>query len=171
MPNIETKWMKLAGLAAATGIAAMLALPVAAQAGETPEKGRYVNLKADTDCAKVADVEGHVICSYEIPAVQISDQGEAGSRVVLGTLDYVNGVGKNQGYTVTTYADGSTRAVWWEGDSKFNDQKVRYAEGTYACVGGSGRLAGIKCEGKWKTTFEKGGFGSGTYEGTMTLPD
>ncbi len=39
MPKIETKWMKLAGLAATTGIAAMLALPVAVQAGEAMEKG------------------------------------------------------------------------------------------------------------------------------------
>ena len=163
--------MKFAGLTASTGIAGILALSVSAQAGEMVEKGRYVNLKAETNCAKIPDVEGHIICSYEIPAVFIPDEGEIGSRVVKGTLDYVKGVGKNQGYTVTTYADGSTRAVWWEGDSKFDDQKVRYAEGTYTCVAGSGRFAGIKCEGKWKTTFQKGGFGLGEYEGKATLPD
>ncbi len=171
MANIGTKWMKSAGFTASTGFAAMLALSVAAQAGEQPDKGRYVNLKADAECSKIPDVEGHVICSFEMPGVSIVGNGEMDARVARGTLDYINGVGTAQGYTVTTSADGSTLTVQWEGTSKFDDQKVRHVEGTYTCVAGSGRFSGATCKGTWKQADQKGGFALGEWDGTITLPD
>ncbi len=43
----------------------------------------------------------------------------------MGTLDYINGEGTAEGYTTTTYPDGSTHTGKWSGISKVNDQKVR----------------------------------------------
>lgn len=134
-------------------------------------KGQYVNLKAESNCTNVTDVEGHVICTFEAPSVGVRDDGEYYSRSVKGTIDYIKGVGNNQGYSINTYADGSTIAVQWKGNSKFNDQKVRVSEGSYSCITGTGQFSNIKCNGTWSSAAQKGGFTLGSYEGTMTLPD
>lgn len=148
-----------------------ISLTTVSQAGEMPMKGSYVNLKAETNCTKVGDVEGHVICTFELPSVGIRDDGEYYSRSIKGTGDYVKGVGTNQGYTISTFADGSIITVEWKGSSKFNDQKVRMSEGSYSCITGTGRFSNIKCNGTWNSSAQKGGFTLGGYEGTMTLPD
>ncbi len=134
-------------------------------------KGEYVNLTADAKCSEVGDVEGHVLCTFEIPSVGIVDGGERHARIVKGTGDYVKGVGTHQGYTINTFADGSTMSVQWEGSVDFNDQNVRISQGTYNCLAGTGRYANVKCNGTWSSSPQKGGFTLGTYEGTMTLPD
>ena len=152
-------------------IAGGLSLATVSQAGEKPMKGRFINLKSESNCTKVEDVEGHVICTFELPSVGILGDGEYYSRIVKGTIDYVKGVGKNQGYTISTFADGSTWTDEWEGSSKLNDQKVMILEGTYSCTTGTGRYSNIKCKGTWRSSVQKGGFSLGEYEGTMTLPD
>lgn len=153
------------------GALVFLGTTIVAEAGETAMKGRYVNLKAETNCTEVGDVDGHVICSFVLPSAGIQDDGEVYSRVVRGTLDYIKGVGKNQGHTINTFADGSVTTVEWEGTSKFDENKTRVMIGTYRCTGGTGRFQGVECEGNWTSTQQKGGFSVGEYEGTMTLPD
>ena len=143
-----------------------------AQAGDQPQKGRYVNLKpTELHCTKLDDVEGHSICTYEIPGVGVLEDGTLTSRVTKGTLDYVNGEGLAEGYTITTYPDGSTHTGKWSGVSKIDDQGVRQIEGPYECVAGTGRFAEIKCNGTYVSTVQKAGYMTGEYEGTMTLPD
>ena len=142
------------------------------QAGEQPQKGRYVNLKpSEINCTKLSDMERHVICTYEIPGVGINADGSLAARVTKGTLDYIKGEGTAEGYTITTQQDGSTHTSKWSGVSKTNDQKVRVIQGPYECVAGTGRFAGIKCKGKYVPTVQEGGFMIGEFEGTMTLPD
>ena len=155
------------GLAIVSGIS----LTTVSQAGEKSMKGRYVNLKPESNCTKVEDVEGHVICTFELPSVGVLEDGEYYARSVKGTVDYVKGVGKNQGYTISTFADGSTMTVEWEGSSKFNDNQVRISEGTYSCIAGTGRFSNVIFNGTWSSSAQKGGFTLGSYEGTMTLPD
>lgn len=145
-----------------------LVLSTSVQAGEMKESGRYVNLKPETSCSKVGDVEGHVVCSFVLDSVSIPDKSEIASRVVRGSIDYTNGIGANHGHTFYTYADGSTRVAAWKGESKKSDQG-QYSEGTYECVGGSGRYAGVQCSGKWKSVPQKGGFTLGEYSGKITL--
>lgn len=149
----------------------VLIIPSLAQAGEMPMKGQYVNLKPDAKCSEVGDVEGHVLCTFEIPSVGIRDSGEYYTRIVKGTGDYVKGVGTHQGYTISTFADGATFSAQWKGSAKFNDQKVRVSEGAYNCLAGTERFANVKCNGTWSSSAQKGGFTLGIYEGTMTLPD
>ena len=153
-------------------IASAVIFTFSAQAGEQSQKGRYANLKpSELQCTKLGDVEGHAICSYEIPGVTVFADGTLASRVNRGTLDYINGEGTAEGYTITTHPDGSSHTTKWSGISKINDQKVRVIEGPYECVAGSGRFKGIKCKGKWVTTLQKAGFMTGEFEGKMTLPD
>lgn len=142
-----------------------------AEAAEMEMKGRYVNLKAETDCTEVGDVDAHVICSFVVPSAGILEDGEVYSRVVRGTFDIIKGVGTNQGHTINTYGDGSVTTVEWEGKSEFDANKTRVMSGTYRCTGGTGRYQGVQCEGTWTSTVKKGGFSVGEYEGTMTLPD
>ena len=153
------------------GALVFIGTTLVAEAGETAMKGRYVNLKAETDCTDVGDVDGHAICSFVLPSAGILDDGEAYSRVVRGSLDYIKGVGTNQGHTINTYADGSVTTVEWEGTSDFDENKARVMSGTYRCTGGTDRFQGVECEGNWTSTVKKGGFSVGEYEGTMTLPD
>ena len=166
--------MKVLGrrmIAAMIGTAGVLALAGAAQAGEKEESGRYVNLAPKTSCTKVGDVEGHVVCSFESQGVLIGDDGEIGTRVVRGMVDYTKGLGTNHGHSITTYGDGSSRTVIWQGMAKLDEQKVRYSEGTYTCVGGSGRFAGIECNGAWRSEYQKAKFSIGTFKGSVVLPD
>ena len=168
MKNLVVKLISGIWWSCALGV---FGLAMTAEAGETAMKGRYVNLKAQTDCTEVKDVDGHFVCSFEIPSVGIRDDGETYSRIVKGTGDYVKGAGKNQGYTISTFADGSVMAVQWEGVSKFNEDKTRVVSGTYQCTGGAGRFEGIECDGTWTSAVQKGGFTLGEYDGRMTLPD
>jgi hypothetical protein len=62
-------------------------------------------------------------------------------------------------------------ATQWKGTSKLNDEKLSTMEGTLTCVGGTGRFAGVKCNGTWTGTRVKGGYTQGNYKGTLTLPD
>jgi hypothetical protein len=148
-----------------------LAIAGIVQAGEMQESGRYVNLTPKTSCSKVGDVEGHFVCSFESQSVLFADSGDIAKRVVRGMVDLTNGVGTNHGHSVTTYGDGSTRTVMWQGMAKRDAQNARYSEGTYTCVGGSGRYAGIKCNGNWRSDYQKAKFSIGTYKGSATLPD
>jgi hypothetical protein len=161
----------LIGLIASTGVAGALAIAGVARAGEMQESGQYVNLTPKVSCSKVGDVEGHVVCSFESQGVLIAGNGAIGKRVVRGTIDYTNGVGKNQGHSVTMFGDGSTRTSAWQGMAKRDADNNRYSEGTYTCVGGSGRFEGIKCDGKWRTEYQKAKFSIGKYEGVATLPE
>lgn len=156
-------------LAATTGIAGALALSAAARAAEMKESGQYVNLTPKVSCSQVGDVEGHVVCSFESQGVLIADDGEIGKRVTRGTIDYINGVGTNQGHSVTTFGDGSTRTSAWQGTADRDAQNNRYSEGTYTCIGGSGRFEGVKCEGTWRSDYQKAEFSIGKYQGVATL--
>jgi len=165
---------RIVGYVGVTAVVSMLgisSLTASAQAGEQTMSGRYANLKADSKCSKLDDVEGHFICTFEVPSVAISDGGEIRSRVVRGTLNLINGTGPAHGYSISTYPDGSMITSEWEGTGKVNDQDVRELAGTYKCVAGSGRYKGVKCEGTWTSSVQKGGFTLGSYKGTMTLPD
>jgi hypothetical protein len=151
-------------------VVSAMAFSGGALAGEMQESGQYVNLTPEVSCSKVGDVEGHVVCSFESHGVLIAGDGTIGKRVVRGTIDYTNGVGRNQGHTVTTLGDGSTRTSAWEGMAKRDAENNRYSEGTYTCVGGSGRFKGIKCDGTWRSDYQKAKFSIGKYEGVATLP-
>lgn len=157
--------------AASLSFAGAWALGSVAWAGEMKESGRYVNLTPKTSCTKVGDVEGHVVCTFESQGVLFSDSGEIGKRVVRGMIDYTKGVGTNQGHSVTTFGDGSSRTSSWKGVAKRDADNSRYSEGTYTCIGGSGRYVGIKCNGKWRADYQKAKFSLGKYEGVATLPD
>lgn len=160
----------LFGLVALT-IFGGVALTTVSQAREMPMKGRYVNLKGESNCTTIDDVKGHVICTFEQPSVGLNDDGDFFSRSIKGTLDHVKGEGKIQGYLINTYMDGSSMTTEWKGISKFNDKKVRITEGSYRCIAGSGRFASVKCDGTWTASAQKGGFTLGEYGGTMTLPE
>lgn len=76
-----------------------------ARAGEMPMKGQYVNLKPDSTCTKVQDVEGHVICTFELPWGWYSRRWGILLSYCQGNWDYVKGEGTAQGYTISTFAE------------------------------------------------------------------
>jgi len=155
----------------AFAIAGAFIITFSAQAGEQPLKGRYINMSGETTCTKIGDKEGHIVCTYNLPSAGIRDDGEVYARVIKGTLDQTKGVGSVEGYTVSTYADGSMLVSTYEGMAKVDADKGQVSEGTLTCTGGTGRFQGAKCEGTWNGHRTKAGYTMGEYEGTMTLPD
>ena len=52
-------------------------------------KGRCVNLKGESNCTTIDDVKDHVICTFELTSVGISDNGEFFSRSIMGILNHI----------------------------------------------------------------------------------
>jgi hypothetical protein len=172
MPGQKSNSVKLASGAVFAVVIGAVFLSSPAQAGEQPLKGRYINLSGENNCTKIGDKEeGHIICTYELPSTGIRDDGEIYGRVIKGTLDWTKGAGSVEGYTVSTFADGSMLVSTYEGVTKVGADKVQVSEGTLTCVSGSGRFQGAKCQGTWKNHRAKAGYTVGDYEGTLTLPD
>jgi len=90
------------------------------------------------------------------------------------TLDFTNGSGPYQGYSLFTFEDGSTQVVKFQGTSKMTkDGKKSLFEGTYSYVRGSGRFEGIQGDGSY-TGKNFIAAGAGAYwdlTGTYTLPE
>ncbi len=152
-------------------IAGAVVFSFSAHAGEQPQKGRYINIPEETKCTKVEGEKGHIVCTYMMTSVAVSDDGEMRKRSVVGFLDLTNGQGPVQGHIVSTLADGSTFASTFEGEGKIEGDRGPVMSGTYRCVSGTERFAGIECKGTFTSQRQEGGFSQGTYEGTMTLPD
>jgi hypothetical protein len=169
MSKFESKRNLGFGLIVSLGVAGVLGLASVARGSELQETGQYVNLAPEASCSKVGDVEGHVVCSFVAQGVLVAGDGELAARVTRGTIEYTNGVGKNQGHSVTTFGDGSTRTSTWEGETRRDAEGNRYSEGTYTCVGGSGRFKGIKCDGTWRSDYQKAKFSIGKYQGVATM--
>lgn len=146
-------------------------LATAARAGEQPVNGRYLNFPSQSDCTNVEGEQGRVICSFTTSSVVVGSDGEMSKRSVVGSLDWTHGAGPLRGETVSTFADGSTLTTTWEGESRTEDGRGPIINGTYECVGGTGRFEAAECHGSWTSENQKGGFALGSYQGTITLPD
>ena len=153
---------------------AAMSVTLNAWAGETKDHGRYVVEKAEFKVVKIGDVDGHVVGSFHETGVFFGlggDEKEISTSFSGGTFNLVNQVGSVRGFTVNVFKDGSTLISQQEGNSKLDENKKQYLEGTYQCILGTGRWKGIECEGTWKESREANGMGVGEWSGTLTLPD
>jgi hypothetical protein len=109
----------------------------------------------------VEDVEGHVMILYKGEGVELQKGGELVSTLNRGYLDYIKGKGPFQGYTTSTYRDGSTIVSKWQGEATVSEWKeegsekvlvIRSGKGTSIFVGGTGRFKGIEGGGTFSYT-------------------
>ena len=122
----------------------------ASQAGAETEKTRTVYRLSKTEVLEVGDLTGHIIGVVEQKGLSFSENGEVGTYSGCATFDYINGSGKHEAYSITTYEDGSTIVTKSQGTTKASeDGKISVFEGTFTYTGGTGRFKGIKGKGSY----------------------
>lgn len=156
-------------------IAALAAFAALSLAGAETIRGRQVQFITKAEVIQVGDVPDHIIGIYDQTGLASFDTGEVASITMKGTLDYIKGSGTIQGYTVTTYEDGSTTSSEWHGTAwpDPGGKGTRF-ESTWTYIQGTGRFAGIQGGGtSTARRFVPFGGGAQLYSdviGTYTLP-
>jgi hypothetical protein len=122
---------------------------------------------------KVPDVEGHTNFLLEAKGIISKEKWGAALAYQVFTMDLIKGAGTFQGYTHTTYPDGSTTTAKFEGKSTgggAGTTGTASSEGTWTYTKGTGKFQGIQGKG----TFKSYVLGQSQYysdnEGEYTLP-
>jgi hypothetical protein len=112
---------------------------------------RRVQGTAEVTTVEVGDVPGRVVGVVEFKGLSFFADGEVATHTNPATFDLTNGSGPHQGYVVHYFDDGSTSIERYRGEARVSaDGKRTMVEGTFECVGGTGRFAGIKGEGTYR---------------------
>ena len=122
---------------------------------------------------KVPDVEGHTINLVEFKGIIFSEKWGAALDYQIVTLDYIKGAGTFEGYSYTTFPDGSTITARGEGKSKgggVGTTGAASSEGTWTYVKGTGKFENIKGRGTMKSYILGPGQLYTDVEGEYTLP-
>ena len=130
--------------------ATCLLVPALAQAQDLGN-GRRVQGTASVTTVKVGDVPGHVVGVVEFKGLTFFADGEIATHTNPATFDLTTGSGPHQGYVVHYFDDGSTSVERYQGEAKLSaDGKKTVVKGTFECVGGTGRFAGLAGEGTYR---------------------
>ena len=133
-------------LFAATG----LVVPALAYAQDLGTS-RRVQGTAEVTTAEVGDVPGHIVGVVEFKGLTFFADGEIATHVNPATFDLTNGSGPHQGYVVHYFDDGSTSVERYQGEARLSpDGKRTTVTGTFQCIGGTGRFAGLEGEGTYR---------------------
>jgi hypothetical protein len=131
-------------------VATGLAVPALAQAQDLGTS-RRVQGTVEVTTVEVGDVPGHVVGVVEFKGLTFFDNGEIASHSNPATFDLTNGSGPHQGYVVHYFDDGSTSIERYQGEARLSADGMRTTvSGTFQCVGGTGRFAGLKGEGTYR---------------------
>jgi hypothetical protein len=132
---------------------------VAAVAGVLPAlayaqdlgNSRRVQGTVEVTAVEVGDVPGHVVGVVEFKGLTFFADGEIATHANPATFDLTNGSGPHQGYVVHYFDDGSTSIERYRGEARLSaDGKRTTVEGTFECMGGTGRFAGLEGEGTYR---------------------
>ena len=119
--------------------------------GQDLGTSRRVQGTANVTTVEIGDVPGHVVGVVEFKGLSFFADGEVATHTNPATFDLTNGSGPHQGYVVHYFDDGSTSIERYQGEAKLSaDGKRTAVSGTFQCVGGTGRFAGLKGEGAYK---------------------
>jgi hypothetical protein len=131
-------------------VALALAASALAQAQDLGTS-RRVQGTAEITSVEVGDVPGHVVGVVEFRGLSSFAAGEVATHINPATFDLTNGSGPHQGYVVHHFDDGSTSIERYRGEARLRaDGKRTVVEGTFECIGGTGRFAGLKGEGTYR---------------------
>jgi hypothetical protein len=124
---------------------------------------------------EIGDVPEHVVGVVEFKGLTFFANGEVATHANPATFDLTKGSGPHQGYVVNYFDDGSTSIERYQGEAKLSaDGKRTTVTGTFQCVGGTGRLAGLKGEGTYRGerlgALRTGDFVYVDTTGSCTLP-
>lgn len=131
-------------------IVASLVAPVAS-ADDDVSSGRRVQDTTSTQAVEVGDKPGHVVGVVEFKGLTFFEGGEIATHVNTATFDLTEGTGTHQGYVVHHFQDDSTSVERYEGEAIAQDGgRATRVVGTYECIGGTGRFAGLKGSGSYR---------------------
>jgi len=152
----------------------LILLPGASAADETAGRAVYHTIKAET--MEVGDVPGHIIVVAQHSGLGFFTKGPAAGQIAtrksVAYTDVVKGKGTFTNYIVYTFRDGSTVLHKATGTSTPVDGGKTVAfEGTYEVAGGTGKFAGAKGKGTFKSerlgSAETGGDAYADFTGTQ----
>jgi hypothetical protein len=124
--------------------------PVLAQAQDLGTS-RRVQGTAEVTSLEVGDVPGHVVGVVVFKGLTFFADGEIATHANPATFDLTDGSGPHRGYVVHYFDDGSTSIERYEGEARLAaDGKRTTVSGTFECVGGTGRFAGLQGEGTYR---------------------
>jgi len=139
--------LKSAGVAL---IVASLAVPPA-WADDDVSSGRRVQDTTSTQAVEVGDKPGHVVGVVEFKGLTFFEGGEIATHVNTATFDLTEGTGTHQGYVVHYFQDDSTSIERYEGEAiELDGGRTTRVVGTYECIGGTGRFAGLQGSGSYR---------------------
>ena len=158
MSTIKEK-KKILNIFSLIGIFFVATCLLTSQATAGEKKYQIINYISKVERLPVGDKEGHNLGFYERRGIVIFEDGEIATFIGRGTFDLTNNEGAGEGYSLTTYKDGSTEWAKFrftlvlppgEKPLPIVEHKGEYIEGT-------GRFQGIKgsftCKGPYITPF------------------
>ncbi len=129
----------------AFAILAVLAAPSLTGAETITEKGRDVFHYVKVEVIKVGDVDGHITGIAEAKGLEFDESsGQVANYSNKPMFDYINGSGPFQGYSISTFEDGSTLITKYEGTTTALPGGVSTWKGTVSSMKGTGRFEGIQ---------------------------
>lgn len=135
--------------------------------------GRRVQNVANVATSEVGDVPGHVVGMVEFKGITFFENGEVATHVNPATFDLIDGTGPHQGYVVHHFDDGSTSVEHYRGAVRAEGERS-VVEGTFECIGGTGRFEGLKGEGSYQGervgALETGNYVYVDFKGSCTAP-
>jgi hypothetical protein len=131
-------------------VAAGLVVPALADAQDLGTS-RRVQGTAKVTTVEVGDVPGHVVGVVQFKGLTFFADGEVATHSNPAMFDLTNGSGPHRGYVVHYFDDGSTSIERYQGEARLSaDGKRTVVEGSFECIGGTGRFEGLKGEGTYQ---------------------
>ena len=162
------------GWALALLTSASFIIPALAQ-GQDLGTSRRVQGTANVTTVEVGDVPGHVVGVVEFKGLSFFADGEVATHTNPATFDLTNGSGPHQGYVIHYFDDGSTSIERYQGEAMLSaDGKRTTVSGTFQCIGGTGRFAGLTGKGTYRGerlgALQTGDFAYVDTTGSCTVP-
>jgi hypothetical protein len=101
----------------------------------------------------------------EQKATTFNQKWGAGLLLTTGSGEDLNGEWTGGGFDHYSFPDGSTYTDRWEGKGGPSG-----GQGTWTCINGTGKFAGMQAHGSWKNYPQGPGQSYSDQEGEYTLP-
>jgi hypothetical protein len=134
-----------------TLLLAMVAFVPGTQAADEKITGRVTAHFTKMESMEVGDVPGHVLGIAQQAGLMFYSTGEVAKKTATFHYDFMKGKGTFVDYSIYTDRDGSTRFIKAVGTAGPGDDGKKFViEGTFECIGGTGRYEGDKGTGTFK---------------------
>jgi hypothetical protein len=132
-------------------VMASVVLVPTTRAVDEKTSGRIVAHYTKMETMEVGDVPGHVMGVAQQTGLMFYSTGEIARKTATFTFDLMKGKGTFVDYSIYTDPDGSIRFIKAAGTAgPVGDGKKFVMEGTFECIGGTGRYEGDKGTGTFK---------------------